>query len=83
MPDGTLPKPGGWNRFQLEVADLAATVETLRQAGVRLRNEIVVGVGGDQILVEDPSATPLSCSSPRGLKLASPTNDRRARRGAD
>jgi catechol 2,3-dioxygenase-like lactoylglutathione lyase family enzyme len=24
MPDGTGPKPGGWNRFQLEVSDLAA-----------------------------------------------------------
>ena len=64
MPDGTLPKPGGWNRFQLEVTDLAATVETLRQAGVRLRNEIVVGVGGNQILVEDPSGNPVELFEP-------------------
>jgi catechol 2,3-dioxygenase-like lactoylglutathione lyase family enzyme len=55
MPDGTVPEPGGWNRFQLEVSDLDATVERLREQGVRFRNEIVTGIGGNQILVEDPS----------------------------
>lgn len=55
MPDGTRPEPGGWNRFSLEVDDLAATVEALRQAGAHFRNEMVTGVGGRQILVEDPS----------------------------
>src|SRR5829696_7082005 len=46
MPDGQLPAPGGWNRIQIEVEDLAATVEQLRAAGRRFRNEIVVGNGG-------------------------------------
>jgi catechol 2,3-dioxygenase-like lactoylglutathione lyase family enzyme len=55
MPDGTMPEPGGWNRFQLEVADLDAMVERLRNAGARFRNDIVTGVGGRQILLEDPS----------------------------
>ena len=55
MPDGTKPEPGGWNRFAIEVSDLEALVETLRKAGVHFRNEIVTGVGGKQILVEDPS----------------------------
>jgi catechol 2,3-dioxygenase-like lactoylglutathione lyase family enzyme len=55
MPDGTVPEPGGWNRFQLEVPNLEATVEKLRQTGVRFRNDIVTGLGGKQILVEDPS----------------------------
>jgi catechol 2,3-dioxygenase-like lactoylglutathione lyase family enzyme len=55
MPDGTLPKPGGWNRFSLEIPDLEGTVERLRQQGASFRNEIVTGVGGKQILVEDPS----------------------------
>ena len=55
MPDGRRPEPGGWNRFQLQVSGLAAEVERLRAAGVRFRNEIVHGVGGDQILAEDPS----------------------------
>lgn len=55
MPDGTMPSPGGWNRFQVEVEDLAKTVEELRAAGCRFRNEIVNGNGGKQILAEDPS----------------------------
>jgi catechol 2,3-dioxygenase-like lactoylglutathione lyase family enzyme len=55
MPDGTLPQPGGWNRFQLQVDDLEARVEELRAEGATFRNELVVGVGGKQILVEDPS----------------------------
>jgi catechol 2,3-dioxygenase-like lactoylglutathione lyase family enzyme len=55
MPDGTLPEPGGWNRFQIEVEDLEATVAELRQRGASFRNEIVTGVGGNQILVQDPS----------------------------
>ena len=53
MPDGTVPEPGGWNRFSLEVSDIEATVERLRKAGARFRNEILTGVGGKQILVED------------------------------
>src|SRR5438309_9994162 len=55
MPDGRLPEPGGWNRFSIEVPDLAATVEELRRQGAVFRNEIVTGVGGKQILLEDPS----------------------------
>jgi catechol 2,3-dioxygenase-like lactoylglutathione lyase family enzyme len=64
MPDGTLPEPGGWNRFQLEVDDLEALVEDLRAAGTRLRNEIVDGVGGRQVLVEDPSGNPVELFQP-------------------
>jgi catechol 2,3-dioxygenase-like lactoylglutathione lyase family enzyme len=55
MPDGSLPRPGGWNRFQVEVSDLDAQVQALREAGVTFRNQIVEGVGGRQILIEDPS----------------------------
>jgi catechol 2,3-dioxygenase-like lactoylglutathione lyase family enzyme len=55
MPDGRVPEPGGWNRFQLEVADLEAEVEALRAAGATFRNEIVVGRGGKQILLDDPA----------------------------
>ena len=54
MPDGRKPEPGGWNSFVLEVEDLAATVARLKAAGVRFRNEIVSGPGGQQILAEDP-----------------------------
>src|SRR5256885_13111941 len=64
MPDGTLPEPGGWNRFAVEVQNLDATVEALRQAGARFRNEVVTGVGGRQILVEDPSGNPVEPFEP-------------------
>jgi hypothetical protein len=64
MPDGTLPEPGGWNRFQLELSDLEGTVEQLRRRGARFRNEIVTGVGGKQILVEDPSGNPVELFEP-------------------
>jgi catechol 2,3-dioxygenase-like lactoylglutathione lyase family enzyme len=59
MPDGTVPSPGGWNRFAVEVADLNATVLRLREQGARFRNEIVTGVGGKQVLLEDPSGNPV------------------------
>jgi catechol 2,3-dioxygenase-like lactoylglutathione lyase family enzyme len=64
MPDGTTPSPGGWNRFQLEVDDLEALVNTLRDAGAPFRNEIVDGVGGKQILVEDPAGNPIELFQP-------------------
>jgi catechol 2,3-dioxygenase-like lactoylglutathione lyase family enzyme len=59
MPDGRRPEPGGWNRFQLEVADLPSEVERLRKAGVTFRSDIIEGMGGNQILAEDPSGNPV------------------------
>jgi catechol 2,3-dioxygenase-like lactoylglutathione lyase family enzyme len=64
MPDGRRPEPGGWNRIQLEVDDLAAEVERLRRQGARFRNEIVVGMGGNQILLDDPSGNPVELFEP-------------------
>lgn len=64
MPDGSMPEPGGWNRFTLEVSDLAATVEELRTAGAHFRNDIVTGVGGKQILLDDPSGNPIELFEP-------------------
>ena len=64
MPDGSVPAPGGWNRFSIEVSDLDAAVEKLRAAGVRFRNEIVTGIGGRQVLVEDPSGNPVELFEP-------------------
>jgi catechol 2,3-dioxygenase-like lactoylglutathione lyase family enzyme len=55
MPDGERPRPGGWNRIHLVVEDLQAEVARLRAAGVRLRNDVVTGPGGSQILLIDPS----------------------------
>ncbi len=64
MPDGRVPEPGGWNRIQLEVDDLAATVERLRGMGYRFRNEVVAGNGGKQILLDDPSGNPIELFQP-------------------
>jgi len=64
MPDGSMPHPGGWNRFQLEVDDIATTVAQLRARGARFRNEIVTGVGGKQVLLEDPSGNPIELFEP-------------------
>ena len=64
MPDGTLPAPGGWNHFAIEVDDLDAVAARLRESGTRFRNEIVNGVGGRQVLVEDPSGNPVELFQP-------------------
>ena len=64
MPDGTLPQPGGWNRFSIEVTDLASTVAKLRGNGVRFRSDVVAGVGGKQIIAEDPSGNPVELFEP-------------------
>ena len=64
MPNGRWPEPGGWNRIQIEVDDLAGLVDRLQQEGARFRNEIVVGQGGNQILLEDPSGNPIELFEP-------------------
>jgi catechol 2,3-dioxygenase-like lactoylglutathione lyase family enzyme len=66
MPDGRKPGPGGWNRIEFLVDDIAAEVEHLRAEGVRFRNEIVTGPGGKQILIEDSSGNPIELFQPAG-----------------
>jgi catechol 2,3-dioxygenase-like lactoylglutathione lyase family enzyme len=64
MPDGTNQAPGGWNRFAIEVEDLADAVDKLRASGAHFRNDIVTGVGGKQIIVDDPSGNPVELFQP-------------------
>jgi catechol 2,3-dioxygenase-like lactoylglutathione lyase family enzyme len=64
MPDGRRPEPGGWNRFELVVADLKAEVDRLRSSGLKFRNDIVIGPGGSQILLEDPSGNVVELFQP-------------------
>lgn len=64
MSDGTLPQPGGWNRFAIEVSNLEQRVDTLRKAGAKFRSDIIVGVGGKQAIVEDPSGNPIELFEP-------------------
>jgi catechol 2,3-dioxygenase-like lactoylglutathione lyase family enzyme len=64
MPNGQQQEPGGWNRFSIEVEDLSATVGSLQQSGVHFRNDIVEGVGGRQIILDDPSGNPIELFQP-------------------
>jgi len=64
MPDGAVQEPGGWNRFSVEVSDLDAAAAELRRRGVRFRNDIVEGVGGRQVIIEDPSGNPVELFQP-------------------
>jgi catechol 2,3-dioxygenase-like lactoylglutathione lyase family enzyme len=59
LPGGRRPEPGGWNRFVLIVDDLEREVERLRRAGLSLRSDVIVGVGGKQVLLDDPSGNPI------------------------
>ena len=64
MRDGQSPAPGGWNRIQIEVEDIEATVNKLKNSGGRFRSDIVTGNGGKQILIEDPSGNPIELFQP-------------------
>ena len=64
MLDGRQPGPGGWNRMEFVVDDIAAEVERLRAAGVRFRSDVVRGPGGAQIVFDDPSGNPIELFQP-------------------
>ena len=64
LPDGTLPTPGGWNRFALEVDDVEQTLEQLVDAGVHARSALIDGVGGRQVIIDDPSGNPVELFQP-------------------
>lgn len=66
LASGALPAPGGWNRLVIEVADLDATLAALKAAGANFRSEPIVGPGGRQVLVEDPSGNPIELFEARG-----------------
>ncbi|GAB3256030.1 VOC family protein [Arthrobacter pigmenti] len=66
QPDdaGRLPEPGGWNRFQVVVAELDAVLARLVDAGVPVRTGIVRGGGGRQAVIEDPSGNAVELLEP-------------------
>ncbi len=67
MPDGRKQAPGGWNRILIWVDDLKASIAKLKQAGVHFRNDIEVGPGGSQILIDDPDGNPIELhEAPKG-----------------
>lgn len=64
MPDGEQQGPGGWNRFSLEVENIEECIDRLQDAGAEFRNDLVIGVGGKQIIVDDPSGNPVELFEP-------------------
>lgn len=64
LTDSQTPASGGWNRIQIEVEDLAATVKKLRRSGAHFRSEIIAGNGGKQIILDDPSGNPIELFEP-------------------
>jgi len=64
MPDGRQQEPGGWNRIILQVKDLPAQIESLKNAGIDFRNEMETGPGGKQIQLEDPDGNPIELFEP-------------------
>jgi catechol 2,3-dioxygenase-like lactoylglutathione lyase family enzyme len=62
MPNGRVPESGGWNRIVLEVSGLEALITNLKLSSVTFRKEMIDGVGGKQILIEDPSGNPIELS---------------------
>jgi catechol 2,3-dioxygenase-like lactoylglutathione lyase family enzyme len=64
MPDGSVPTPGGWNRFAIEVDDIDALYADLTGAGVHARSAVIDGVGGRQVIVDDPSGNPVELFQP-------------------
>jgi catechol 2,3-dioxygenase-like lactoylglutathione lyase family enzyme len=64
MPDGRRQEPGGWNRIMIEVPDLEDAIAKLRQQGVAFRNDLVTGVGGKQVMIEDPAGNPIELFEP-------------------
>ena len=63
-PGGGQQEPGGWNRIILQVSDLPARIEELREAGLHFRNEMEVGPGGKQIQLEDPDGNAIELFEP-------------------
>jgi catechol 2,3-dioxygenase-like lactoylglutathione lyase family enzyme len=59
LPGGRVPEPGGWNRISLPVADIETEFTRLHTAGVQFRSEIITGVGGKQVIVDDPAGNPV------------------------
>jgi catechol 2,3-dioxygenase-like lactoylglutathione lyase family enzyme len=77
MPDGTNQAPGGWNRFAIDVSDLSNVVDKLTKSGVHFRNDTVTGVGGKQIILDDPSGNPIELFEPIIDEARLPSNPSR------
>lgn len=68
MPDGRRQEPGGWNRIVLYVGSIDAAIAALRDAGAHFRNDVEIGPGGRQIVIEDPDGNPIELHEPPDLR---------------
>jgi len=64
------PEAIAWLKGYIAGADVVVqnlrpgVIEELRKSGVHFRNDLVVGVGGNQILLDDPSGNPVELFEP-------------------
>lgn len=65
LKDGTVPTPGGWNRFQIESNNLEDLFNDLKRQGATFRSGIIIGQGGKQALLEDPSGNLIELFEPK------------------
>ena len=72
MPSGEKQSPGGWNRIHIIVDDLDGLIGRLKGAGCSFRNEPIQGVGGKQILLEDPSGNLIELFEPNTAEYRAP-----------
>jgi predicted enzyme related to lactoylglutathione lyase len=79
MPSGEQQKPGGWNRIHLVVENLDGTIATLKSSGCHFRSEVIQGVGGKQILLEDPSGNLVELFEPNSATYRAPGSASKAR----
>lgn len=68
MTDGERPGPGGWNRIHIIVDDIDREVARLTAEGVPLRNEVVKGPGGAQVLAVDPAGNLIELFQPAAAR---------------
>jgi hypothetical protein len=64
LASGEQQEPGGWNRVVLAVSDLASVIASLKDRGVRFRNEMIAGPGGKQVQILDPDGNPIELFEP-------------------
>lgn len=78
LPSGEQQSPGGWNRIHLVVEDLDGVIARLKSQGSRFRSEVIQGVGGKQILLEDPSGNLVELFEPNTSEYRAPGSGSRA-----
>lgn len=64
MPDNSRPRPGGWNRIQIQVKDIEKIMDELRESNVQFRSDLITGIGAKQVIIDDPSGNPIELNEP-------------------